>query len=60
MAGFTAHNDSALTYTVRVWCKTEDYWDVYFDMTEGIKKAFDKNGIEIPYPQMDVHVVSDK
>ena len=56
----TAHSDSALTYTVRVWCKGEDYWDVYFDMTEGIKKAFDKNGIEIPYPQMDVHVVSDK
>ena len=40
----------------RVWCKNEDYWTVYFDLTEGIKKAFDQNDIEIPYPQMDVHV----
>jgi len=54
------HSDSSLTYVVRVWCKTEHYWDVYFDLTEGIKKAFDKNDIEIPFPQMDVHVVSDK
>lgn len=54
------HGDSSLTYTVRVWCKNEHYWDVYFDMTEGIKKAFDENGIEIPYPQMDVHVKNDK
>ena len=52
----SAHSDSALTYTVRVWCKNADYWDVYFDLTEGAKKAFDENGIQIPYPQMDVHV----
>lgn len=56
----TNHSESSLTYTVRVWCKTADYWDVYFDMTEGIKKAFDANGIQIPYPQMDVHVKNDK
>ncbi len=48
--------DSALTYTVRVWCKNSDYWDVYFDVLEGVKEAFDKNGIEIPYKQIDVHV----
>lgn len=53
------HSDSALTYTVRVWCKNEDYWDVNFDIIEGVKEAFDKNGIEIPYPQMDVHVTKD-
>ena len=52
----SAHSDSSLTYVVRVWCKTEDYWTVFFDLTEGIKKSFDENGIEIPYPQMDVHV----
>ncbi|MBQ7088562.1 MAG: mechanosensitive ion channel [Clostridia bacterium] len=50
------HADSSLTYVVRVWCKNADYWDLYFDLTEGIKKAFDENGIQIPYPQMDVHV----
>lgn len=50
------HNESALTYTVRIWCKTADYWDVYFDTIENVKKAFDENGIQIPYNQIDVHV----
>mgnify|MGYP003309215453 FL=1 len=52
----SAHNDSALTYTVRIWCKNADYWDVNFDTIESVKKAFDENGIEIPYNQIDVHV----
>lgn len=52
----SAHSDNALTYTVRVWCKNEDYWDVHFDVTEKVKLAFDKNDIEIPYPQLDVHL----
>lgn len=52
----SAHGDSALTFTTRVWCKNADYWDVYFDLTEGVKKAFDQKGIQIPFPQMDVHV----
>jgi small conductance mechanosensitive channel len=56
----SAHSDSALTYTVRVWCKTADYWDVYFDMTESIKKAFDANNIAIPFQQLDVHVKNDR
>ncbi len=55
----SAHGESALTYTVRAWCKTENYWDVNFDLTEQVKEAFDKNGIQIPYPQMDVHVTKD-
>lgn len=50
------HSDSALTYTVRIWCESADYWEVYFDTTEKVKEAFDKNSIEIPYPQVDVHV----
>lgn len=50
------HGDSALTYTVRIWCDNANYWDVYFDITEKVKEAFDTNKIEIPYPQMDVHV----
>ena len=52
----SAHNESALTYTVRIWCKTADYWDVNFDTIENVKKAFDENGIEIPYNQLDVHI----
>lgn len=50
------HSESSLTYTARVWCKNEDYWNVNFDVIEGVKKAFDENGIEIPYPQLDVHL----
>ena len=56
----SAHGDSSLTYVVRVWCKNADYWTVFFDMTEAVKKAFDENDIAIPYPQMDVHVKNDK
>ena len=52
----SAHGDSALTYAVRVWCKSEDYWTVHFDLTESVKKAFDQHDISIPYPQMDVHI----
>lgn len=48
--------DSSLNFKVRVWSKTEDYWTVYFDLTEQAKIEFDKNGINIPFPQMDVHV----
>jgi small conductance mechanosensitive channel len=48
--------DSSVNFAVRPWVKTEDYWDVYFFMHENIKKAFDKEGIGIPFPQMDVHV----
>lgn len=49
-------DDSALVFAVRVWTKTENYWDLYFDLMESIKKTLDKNKIEIPFPQMDVHI----
>lgn len=55
-ARLAKHGESALEYTVRVWCKSADYWAVNFDLVETVKKEFDANGISIPYPQMDVHV----
>ena len=55
-ARLTKHGESALEYTVRVWCKSADYWEVNFDLVETVKKEFDANGISIPYPQMDVHI----
>lgn len=48
--------DSAVEYTARVWVNSSDYWTVYFDVLDKVKKAFDQNDITIPYPQMDVHV----
>lgn len=51
-----AQSASSLDYTFRVWCRGADYWDVYFDMMERVKKAFDENGICIPFQQVDVHM----
>lgn len=48
--------DSSVNFVVRPWVKTSDYWGVMFDMTEAIKKRFDKDGISFPFPQQDVHV----
>lgn len=48
--------DSSVNFVVRPWVNVQDYWGVYFDTTENIKKAFDANDINIPYPQRDVHV----
>jgi small conductance mechanosensitive channel len=48
--------DSSVNFVVRPWVKSSDYWGVMFDMTEAIKKRFDKEGISFPYPQQDVHL----
>jgi small conductance mechanosensitive channel len=48
--------DSSVNFNVRPWVKTEDYWNVRSELLEQIKETFDKKGINIPYPQMDVHV----
>ncbi|HHG83903.1 MAG TPA: mechanosensitive ion channel [Bacteroidetes bacterium] len=48
--------DSSVDFTVRIWTKNENYWDVYFHMIENVKKAFDAQGISIPFPQRDVHL----
>jgi small conductance mechanosensitive channel len=50
--------DSSVNFVCRPWVKTEDYWDVYWDLIEQVKQRFDKEGISIPYPQRDVHMIS--
>ena len=52
------HADSSVQYTVRLWCASADYWDLYYFLLEEGKRALDAAGIEIPYPQMDVHLRS--
>jgi len=47
--------DSSVNFVVRVWVKSPDYWGVHFDTIEKVKLTFDKKGISIPYPQMDIH-----
>ena len=48
--------DSSVNFAVRAWVEAGDYWGVFFDMNENVYKTFRKEGISIPYPQMDVHV----
>lgn len=50
------HADSAIVFVVRAWVDTANYWTVYFDLMETVKKRFDEEKISIPFPQMDVHM----
>jgi small conductance mechanosensitive channel len=52
--------DSSVNFAVRPWVKSEDYWAVYFDLHETIKKRFDAEGISIPFPQQDIHVYKEE
>ena len=57
--GLVEMADSSVNFTVRAWVKNEDYWNVFFDTNERIKKTFDAENITIPYPQLDVHMDKD-
>jgi small conductance mechanosensitive channel len=48
--------DSSVNLVCRPWVNTADYWDVYFNVTEAVKKALDAGGISIPFPQRDLHL----
>jgi small conductance mechanosensitive channel len=52
--------ESSLDFIVRPWVETDDYWDVYWDVTREVKMRFDREGISIPFPQRDVHVYDEK
>jgi small conductance mechanosensitive channel len=56
MVRVSAHGASSIDLVARVWVKSNDYWTVNFDILEAVKTAFDKEGIEIPFNQLDVHV----
>lgn len=53
----SGYGESNIEYTVRVWCKTADYWTVYYDLMEAVGAAFDAHGVSMSYPQMNVHVL---
>ena len=52
-----AYEDSSIRYVVRVWVKNADYWDVYFDLNEQVRESFAKNGVEMSYQHVNVHMV---
>jgi small conductance mechanosensitive channel len=51
--------DSSVNIVVRVWAKGADYWGIFFDMNEKVYKTFSEKGLNIPFPQMDVHLVKE-
>lgn len=51
------YGESTISYLIRVWCKSADYWTVYFDLMDTIKPTFDKNGVAMSYPHVNVHML---
>ena len=51
--------DSSVNFVCRPWTKTENYWDVYWDVTKAVKERFDAEEVSIPFPQQDVHLFTD-
>lgn len=51
-----SHEASSINLVAKIWCKSSDYWDVYYQMQEQVKLAFDVNDISIPFNQLDVHI----
>ncbi len=58
IAEITAFNENGVALTVRGWVKNADYWTAYFAAAQALKEAFERDGIEIPRPQLDVHTVA--
>lgn len=56
MVRIGAHNESSLSIDTLVWVKNDDYYTARYNMLENVKKAFEENGIQIPFPQLDVHM----
>jgi small conductance mechanosensitive channel len=52
------YGENSIEYTIRVWCLNADYWDVYFDLMENLKIYFDKNGVEMTYNHVNVHMTN--
>ncbi len=54
--GVQSYDDSAIAYVLRIWCQSQDYWDVYYAVNERIKEQFDEAGIVMTYPHLNVHL----
>ena len=56
MAVITGYGESAINYSLRIWVKTPDYWDVYFQVNQRVKQIFDEQGVTMTYPHLNVHL----
>ena len=52
--------ENSMNFVVRPWVKTTDYWDVYWDVTREVKRRFDAEGISIPLPRRDIHLIDGR
>src|SRR5262249_18800262 len=52
--------ESSMNFVVRPWVKTEDYWDVYWDITRAVKQRFDEEGLSIPYPHREIRLIQPR
>lgn len=59
MIKMSAHSNSSIDIFTRLWVNTEDYWTVHFEILERVRKAFIENDIEIPFNQLDVHLINN-
>ena len=53
------YKESCIEYTVRVWCKCADYWDVFFNLNENVRDCFAEKGVEMTYNHMNVHILEN-
>ena len=60
MVRVCGYHESAIEYVVRTWCNNSDYWTVYFDVMDQLKATFDKEGIEMTYPHLNVHMLGGR
>lgn len=56
----SSYKDSSIEYSIYCWCRTEDYWDVYFALGEALRTAFAQAGVEMTYNHLNVHIVEKK
>ena len=56
VAYITGYGESSINYSLRVWVKTENYWDVYFLVNQRVKQIFDEQGVAMTYPHLNIHV----
>lgn len=59
LIGVAEHQDNCVLMDCFVWCETDDYWDVKYYLQEQVKLTFDREGVTIPYPQIDVHIADN-
>lgn len=58
-ARVTGYQESAIEYALKGWCREEDYWDAYYDLLEAVKVSFDRAGVQMSYPHLNVHMVQN-